>query len=70
MTVSVTLVSEDDLILRLVRDFAHGLDCPVDMGPLFSGRCHVTYPRGVTSDLTPTLPIAEFRIDTAAQIGA
>jgi hypothetical protein len=30
MTVSVTLVSENDLVLRLVHDFAHGLGCPVD----------------------------------------
>lgn len=29
MTVSVTLVSKNDLILRLVHDFAHGLGCPV-----------------------------------------
>jgi hypothetical protein len=31
MTVSVTLVSESDLILRLVHDFSHGLGCPVEM---------------------------------------
>jgi hypothetical protein len=37
MTVSVTLVSENDLVLRLVRDFAQGLGCPVDMGPMSSG---------------------------------
>ena len=106
MTVSVTLVSENDLVLRLVRDFAHGLGCPVDMTPMSSGRsirievddddhslvellthvalsaakagvdvaeplCHVTYRhRGVTSDVTLTLRIAEFRIDTAARVGA
>jgi hypothetical protein len=29
MKVSVTLVSENDLIRALVRDFAHGLGCPV-----------------------------------------
>jgi hypothetical protein len=106
MTVSVTLVSENDLVLRLVGDFAHGLGCPVDMKPMSSGRsirievddddhslvellthvalsaakagvdvaeplCHVTYRhRGVTSDVTLTLRIAEFRIDTAARVGA
>jgi len=106
MTVSITLVSENNLVLRLVRDFAHGLGCPVDMGPMSSSRsirielddddhslvellthlamsaakagvdvgeplCHVTYRhRGVTSDVTLTLRIAEFRIDTAARIGA
>jgi hypothetical protein len=106
MIVSVTLVSENDLVLRLVRDFAHGLGCPVDNGPTSSGRsiritvddddhvlmellthvalsaakagvefteplCHVTYRhRGVPSDVTLTLRIAEFRIDTAARIGA
>jgi hypothetical protein len=37
MTVSVTLVSESDLVLRLVHDFAHGLGCPVD-APTSSGR--------------------------------
>ena len=30
MTVSVTLVSDNPLVLRLVHDFAHGLGCPVD----------------------------------------
>ena len=29
MKVSVTLVSENDLVLGLVRDFARGLGCPV-----------------------------------------
>jgi len=29
MRVSVTLVTENDLIRRLVGDFAHGLGCPV-----------------------------------------
>lgn len=33
--------------------------------------CHVTYRhRGVTSDVTLTLRIVEFRIDTPARIGA
>jgi hypothetical protein len=31
MTVSVTLVSQHDQVLRLVRDFAHGLGCRVDV---------------------------------------
>src|SRR5436190_19890290 len=106
MVVFVTLVSENDLILRLVGDFAHGLGCPVDIGLMSSGHsirievddddrnlvellthvglsaakagvdvaeplCHVTYRhRGATSDVTLTLRIAEFRIDTAARIGA
>jgi hypothetical protein len=38
MTMSVTLVSANDLVLRLVRDFAHGLGCPVDVGPISSAR--------------------------------
>jgi hypothetical protein len=38
MTVSVTLVSEHDLVLRLVHDFAHGLGCPVELGSSSSGR--------------------------------
>jgi hypothetical protein len=29
MTLSVTLVTENDLVRRLVNDFAHGLGCPV-----------------------------------------
>lgn len=106
MTVSFKLVSENDLVLRLVRDFAHGLGCPVDMGSMSSTHsirievnederhlmelltqvalsaakagidvaeplCHVTYRhRGVTSDVTLTLRIADFHIDTAARIGA
>jgi hypothetical protein len=106
MTVSVTLVSNNDLVLRLVRDFAHGLGCPVDVPPSSSGQsirievddddhslvellthvalsaakagvdvaeplCHVTYQhRSVTSEVTLTLRIAEFRIDTAKAIGA
>jgi hypothetical protein len=106
MTVSVTLVSESDPVLRDVSDVARGLGCPVDTGPMTSSRsvrievddddhslvellthvalcaakagvdvaeplCHVTYRhRGVTSDVTLTLRIAEFRIDTAARIGA
>jgi hypothetical protein len=107
MTIALTLVSENDLLRRLVRDFAHGLGCPVDMGPTSSGRpsvriavnendhslvellthvalsaakagvdfaeplCHVTYQhRGVTSEVTLTLRIEEFRIDKAAGSGA
>jgi hypothetical protein len=102
MTVSVTLVSENDLVLRLVHDFAQGLGCAVETGQMSSGRsiridvvdddhslvellthvalsaakagidvaeplCHVTYRhRGVTSDVTLTLRIAEIHIDTAA----
>jgi hypothetical protein len=39
MTVSVTLVSGNDLILRLVHDFAHGLGCRVtDAERTSSGR--------------------------------
>jgi hypothetical protein len=37
MTVSVTLMSENDLIRRLVGDFAHGLGCVVDTRPTSSG---------------------------------
>jgi hypothetical protein len=107
MTISVTLVSENDQLLRLVRDFARGLGCRVDMAPVSSGGsirialdddddhslvellthvalsaakagidvaeplCHVTYQhRSVTSEVTLTLRIAEFRIDRAAGIGA
>jgi hypothetical protein len=104
MAVFVTLVSENDPILRLVGEFAHGLGCPVDMGLISSGHsirievddddrklvellthvalsaakagvdvteplCHVTS-RGATSDVTLTLRIAEFRIDTAPRIRA
>ena len=106
MKVSVTIVSENDLIRALVRDFAHGLGCRVDMGAAPAGRsiriavneedytlvellthvalsaakagvdvaeplCHVTYQhRSVTSEVTLTLRIADFRIDKAAGIGA
>ena len=108
MTISVTLVSENDQLLRLVRDFARGLGCRVDMAPVSSGGsirialddddddhslvellthvalsaakagvdvaepiCHVTYQhRSVTSEVTLTLRIAEFRIDRATGIGA
>jgi len=107
MTIAVTLVSESDSLLRLVRDFAHGLGCRVDTAPTSSGQsirialnddddhnlvellthvalcaakagvdvgeplCHVTYQhRSVTSEVTLTLRIAEFRIDKAAGIGA
>jgi len=38
MTLSVTLVSKHEQILELVRDFAHGLGCPVDMGPVATRR--------------------------------
>ena len=38
MTVSVTLVSENDLVLHLVSDFAHGLGCAVEREPTSSGR--------------------------------
>jgi hypothetical protein len=105
MTVFVTLISENDLVLRLVRDFARGLGCPVT-APTSPGQsirievddddhslvellthvalsaakagvdvaepiCHVTYRhRSVTSEVTLTLRIAEFRIDNAAGIGA
>ena len=37
MTIAVTLVTESDQLLRLVRDFAHGLGCRVDMAPVSSG---------------------------------
>jgi len=105
MKVSVTLVSENDLLRALVRDFAHGLGCRVAAAtpPDTSIRieindddhslvellthvalsaakagvdvaepiCQVTYQhRSVTSEVTLTLRIAEFRIDAAAQVGA
>jgi hypothetical protein len=104
MTIAVTLVTENDQLLRLVRDFAHGLGCRVDTAPRGSIRialdddddhslvellthvalsaakagvdvaepiCHVTYQhRSVTSEVTLTLRIAEFRIDRTAGIGA
>lgn len=38
MTIAVTLVTESDLLRRLVRDFAHGFGCRVDMAPTSSGR--------------------------------
>ena len=38
MTASVTLVSENDLLLRLVRDFAHGLGRSVETEPTSSPR--------------------------------
>jgi hypothetical protein len=38
MTASVTLVSENDLLLRLVRDFALGLGRPVEAEPTSSPR--------------------------------
>jgi hypothetical protein len=104
MTVTVTLVSRNDQVLRLVHDFAHGLGCPVEMGLVSSGRtvrievidddhslvellthialsaakagvdvaeplCQVTHRHpGVASEVTLTLRIAEFHIDTAARI--
>ena len=105
MKVSVTIVSENDLIRALVRDFAHGLGCPVAAAALPATRiridindddhslvellthvalsaakagvdiaeplCQVTYQHpSVTSEVTLTLRIAEFRIDAAAQVGA
>ena len=105
MTVFVTFVSESDVLLGLVSDYARGLGCQVDVGLMSSNRsirievdddrslvellthvalaaakagvevseplCQVTYRhRGVTSDVTLTLRIAEFRIDTAARAGA
>jgi hypothetical protein len=107
MTIAVTLVTKSDPLLRLVRDFAHGLGCHVDTAPASSGHgirialdenddhslvellthvalsaakagidlaeplFHVTYRhRSVTSEVTLTLRIAEFRIDKAAGIGA
>ena len=36
MSITVTLVTESDQLLRLVRDFAHGLGCRVDMAPVSS----------------------------------
>jgi len=104
MTLSVTLVSENDQLRHLVRDFAHGLGCPVTAAKspdkairievddhdhslvevlthvalsaakagvnLAEPICHVTYQhRSVTSEVTLTLRIAEFRIDTAARVG-
>ena len=106
MTIAVTLVTKSEPLLDLVRDFAHGLGCRVDMGAAPAGRsiriavheedytlvellthvalsaakagvdvaeplCHVTYQhRSVTSEVTLTLRIADFRIDKAAGIGA
>ena len=104
MQVSITLVSENDLVRSLVGDFARGLSCPVTANsPDRSIRievedddhslmellthvalsaakagvdtaepvCHVTYRHPtVTSEVTLTLRIAEFRIAAAAQIGA
>jgi len=106
MTVSVTLVSENDLVLSLVRDFAQGLGCPVDGSAGFSDRsirialeddehslvellthvalstakagvdvaeplCHVTYRhRGAISDVTLTLRITDFHLDSTARIDA
>jgi hypothetical protein len=106
MILAVTLVSENDLVRSLVRDFARGLGCPVTAAksPGTSIRieindddhsrlvellthvalsaakagvdvaepiCHVTYQhRSVTSEVTLTLRIADFRIDTADQVGA
>ena len=105
MTVVVRLVSGNDVIRGLVRDFARGLGCPVTAAtpPDTSIRmeindddhslvellthvalsaakagvdpaeplCHVTYQhQSVTSEVTLTLRIAEFRIGAAAQLGA
>lgn len=101
MTLSVTLISKHEEVLELVRDFAHGLGCPVELGPVAVRRrlrievndddhslvellthvalsatkagaeviepvCEVTYRHaGVTSDVTLTLRIADFRIGKA-----
>ena len=104
MTVFVTLVTESELLLQLVGDYARGLGCDVDGAPNAPGSirievdddrslvellthvalgaakagvavseplCQVTYRHaGVTSDVILTLRIAEFRIDTAARVGA
>ena len=105
MKVSVTLVSENDLIRALVRDFAHGLGCPVAAATppdttiridindddhslvellthvaLSAAKagvnvaepvCQVTYQhKSVTSEVTLTLRIADFRIDAPAPVGA
>jgi len=106
MAVFLSLVSESDLILRLVSEFAHGLGCPVDIGLMSSGHsirievddddrnlvellthvalsaakagvdvaeplCHVTYRHpGAPSDVTLTLRITDFRIDTDTPIRA
>ena len=104
MTLSITLVSENDQLLRLVRDFAHGLGCRVTAATspekairievdehdhslvevlthvalsaaksgvnLAEPICRVTYQhQSVTSEVTLTLRIAEFRIDTPARVG-
>ena len=34
MKLSVTFISKHEEILELVRDFARGLGCPVEMGPV------------------------------------
>jgi hypothetical protein len=106
MTIAVTLVTNSQPLLDLVRDFAHGLGCRVDMATTAAGRsvriavndddytlvellthvalsaakagvdvaeplCHVTYQHpSVTSEVTLTLRIADFRIDKAAGVGA
>ena len=105
MTVFVTLVTESDLLLRLVSDYARGLGCHVDGEPKAATRsirvevdddrsllellthvalgaakagialteplCQVTYRHaGVTSDVSLALRIADFRINTAARVGA
>ena len=104
MTVFVTLITESELLLHLVSDYARGLGCDVDGANPAGGSirievdddrslvellthvalsaakagvdfaeplCHVTYQhRGVTSEVTLTLRIEEFRIDKAAGSGA
>ena len=106
MTVTVTLVSGNHLVLSLVRDFVHGLGRRVAEGATSAGRslrielendehglvellthvalstakagvdvaeplCHVTCRHaGAPSEVTLTLRIADFQIDTTARIDA
>jgi len=105
MNLSVTLVTDNDVVRRLVSDFAHGLGRPVTAAispdrairievdddvqslvellthvALSAAKagvdvaepiCHVRYQhQSVTSEVTLTLRIAEFRIDSAAGAGA
>jgi hypothetical protein len=100
MTVSVTLVSQNEEVLRLVHDFARGLGCAADMSITSGGPslrievedsdrsllellthvalsatkvgvdvaeplCQLTYQhRGVTSQVTLALRLADVRIET------
>jgi len=105
MNLSVTLVTENEAVRRLVGDFAHGLGCPVtaakspdtsiridvddDLRSLLELLTHVALSatkagldvaepicrvryqhQSVTSEVTLTLRIAEFRIESAAGAGA